>query len=210
MKNTRAFTIVELLVVVSIIALLIGILLPAIGKARDQARLTQSQANLRQLGQAHMTYAAEWNDRQLTLVDDNFTRYGGTAVAAVSNFLMQNGRAHPGIFFGYSEDGTGSGQFPVGYWFQGEGSNAPELLEPISFETGFGWFRYSNVKAFNNYLNGRFYDMSFYAPKDRVVINALEESGCLEDPSDFCFRNDSLPRWSSYCMSPAARMNHNV
>ena len=81
MTSTRktGFTIVELLVVVSIIALLVGILLPAIGKARDQAKLNISRANLRQLGQAHATYASEWNDRQLTLADDNLGRYGNNA-----------------------------------------------------------------------------------------------------------------------------------
>ncbi|MHC5006476.1 MAG: hypothetical protein ACYTGF_03845 [Planctomycetota bacterium] len=40
----------EPLVVVSTIALLLSILLPAIGKARDNARVTMSRSNLRQLG----------------------------------------------------------------------------------------------------------------------------------------------------------------
>ncbi len=74
--GARAFTVIELLVVVSIIALLVGILLPAIGKARDQARTTISQANLRNLSSAHAGYAAEWNDRQLTFCDDNASHYG--------------------------------------------------------------------------------------------------------------------------------------
>ena len=56
--RTRGFTIIELLVVISIIALLVGILLPAIGKARDNARVNTSKNNLRQFGIAHATYAA--------------------------------------------------------------------------------------------------------------------------------------------------------
>jgi prepilin-type processing-associated H-X9-DG protein/prepilin-type N-terminal cleavage/methylation domain-containing protein len=72
-----AFTLVELFVVIAVLALLLAILLPGLAQARDQARSTACQSNLRQLHLANENYALANNGHYVPAASDIWDAGGG-------------------------------------------------------------------------------------------------------------------------------------
>ncbi len=62
-KSKRAFTLIELLVVIAIIAILAAILFPVFGRARENARRSSCQSNLKQVGIAILSYTQDYDEK---------------------------------------------------------------------------------------------------------------------------------------------------
>ncbi|MCH2137865.1 MAG: type II secretion system GspH family protein [Phycisphaerales bacterium] len=198
----KGFTLVELLVVVSIIALLVAILLPAVSAARDTARVNGSKSNSAQVFKVHRIYDTEhghyWTGCPSGLAA---TKIGGTpayaagvnveaALRAWQNNVANSGWADTeyGVQWGEGSDGSdfaGSAwagalvtEFNIPYTWEGSlttGPNAPCL----------GTFRFPNTFTVSRRVNGPYNDI-FFAPKDEVVLDWLRELDCFDDANQLC------------------------
>lgn len=74
-RRDRGFTLLELLIVLSVVSLLISLLWPGLGKLRDNACQTASLSNLRMHGMNMTAYTADYNETYLQFIDPDAT-YG--------------------------------------------------------------------------------------------------------------------------------------
>lgn len=81
-RARRAFTLIELLVVIAIIAILAAILFPVFGRARENARRSSCQSNLKQIALAVTQYAQDYDERYIPIRTSATSYFSWPAVVA--------------------------------------------------------------------------------------------------------------------------------
>ncbi len=148
----RAFTLVEVLVVIFVFALLLALLLPALAGARDQAKGLVCRSNLRQLVLAGIGYATENDGFYVPAARDLWDNAGRHRWHGVRDRTTEPFDPSRGPLVGYLADGQIK-ECPAGPAFAKSGNGS------AGFERGCGGYGYNMM-----YLGSRLWDTGLAGP----------------------------------------------
>ena len=193
-KNLKRFTLIELLVVIAIIAILAGMLLPALGRTKETAKNVSCTSNLKQINLAQQMYSADY--------DEYIIPTGLKAMMANANDFSFGSLFWYGMLAGYT-DGSKPSLVGKGYGLEYRGNTKTVgsfvcPSEQVSFG-GYsaGKFEYTHYAA-NYCLSG--------SEKNTTKVNGyFRKTNCMHQPSLVVHVMDSM-RTSS----PGASSNNEI
>ncbi len=209
----RGFTLTEAAAVTAAVTVLAASTVPVFRRVGCSAMRQQSAAQLATLAAAHAEYAADFNGRQFTACPDNLGVYATNAATSAATlfaaYQQANGCAPP-MTVGTSASGQttiighGTGSCPG----TADGGVFQIPLNPLNTSVAQGSFRWTNVRQFNAYVDGRFYDQTFYAPDDPAMTRKVQK--WIDQGRDFEQDAQSGIINSTYDYSPAAMYHPRV
>jgi prepilin-type N-terminal cleavage/methylation domain-containing protein/prepilin-type processing-associated H-X9-DG protein len=194
--SNRAFTLVELLVVIAIIAILIAILLPVLTRVKQQAQQTACASNLRQLGQAMTMYTGQYRFFPDCLI-------GGTGVSSsavcwpvrLRPFLGGNQR----VFYCPAQDSrcqwTQDAPGTQIAFAMGSATNYGYQIGERLLLTGGSYFSYGYNAVGSGVLGspGRGMGSDIYSPIGPPILRGARRASQMKNPSNFIMIADSEP-----------------